>query len=249
MRRASSIACLILSVCWSALFSGCGKNAAGAPPATPALNPTARGTQIVEVSGGKQVSGVGAKLADPVVVQVNGADGNAVAGALVVLRGEGLTFNPAQALSDASGQVSVAVQLGGIPGSYQVVAETPKPDGSTASASLREIALGYQEKVGKEVAEKYCTMCHDPESTPERVSNFDNLAPPPPHQFTDGNTLNAMSDADLVKIIADGGPALGKSPQTPAYRGTLGAAQIKAVVAYIRAVSDPPYQPLEAKKK
>ena len=43
-----------------------------------------------------------------------------------------------------------------------------------------------------------------------------------------------MSDADLIKVIADGGPALGKSPQTPAYRNTLTQAQIKAVVAYIK---------------
>jgi hypothetical protein len=50
-----------------------------------------------------------------------------------------------------------------------------------------------------------------------------------------------MSDGDLIKIIAEGGPALGKSPQTPAYRGTLAMAEIKAVVAYLRAVADPPY--------
>ncbi len=51
-----------------------------------------------------------------------------------------------------------------------------------------------------------------------------------------------MSDGDLIKIIGEGGPALGKSPQTPAYRSTLTPAHIKAVVAYIRAIVDPPYQ-------
>jgi mono/diheme cytochrome c family protein len=209
---------------------------------SPSLSSKVLGTQIVEVSGGKQVSGVGSKLADPVVVQVNGADGNALAGALVLLHGDGLGLNPTAALSDSSGQVSVSVQLGSIPGSYQVVAETPKSGGGTSTINLREIALGYQEKVGKEVSEKYCTVCHDPESTPARVSNFDNLSPPSPHQFTDGNTLNNMSDADLIKVIADGGPALGKSPQTPAYRKTLTQAEIRAVVAYIRAVADPPYR-------
>jgi len=215
--------------------------------ADPLPAPKAYGTQIVEVSGGKQIGGVGSKLSDPLVVQVNGADGNPVTGALVSFRGAGLMFNPSTALSDSSGQVSVVVQLGGIPGSYQVLAETPKSGGGTVSVPSREIALGYQEKVGKEVSEKYCTVCHDPESTPERVSNFDNLAPPAPHQFTDGNTLNQMPDADLIKIIADGGPALGKSPQTPAYRGTLSAAEIKAVVAYLRAVADPPYPGATAK--
>lgn len=181
----------------------------------------------VEVSGGKQVAGVGAKLADPVVVQVNGADGNALPGALVSLRGDGLALNPTQALSDSSGQLSVSVQLGGIAGGYELVADTPKQGGGIATLSIREIALGYREKVGKEVSYKYCGACHDPESTPERVSNLDNLTPPLPHPLTDGNTLNPMSDADLVKIIADGGSALGKSPQTPAYRSTLTQAQIK----------------------
>lgn len=219
------------------ILSGCTRHrAANSLPV-----PQAYGAQIVEVGGGKQIGGVGSKLSDLLVVQVNGADGNPVAGALVSFRCTGLTFNQPDALSDTSGQVSVAVQLGRIPGSYQVLAETPKLGGGTLTVTSREIALGYQEKLGKEVSEKYCTVCHDPESTPERVSNFDNLAPPAPHQFTDGSTLNPMSDGDLIKIIADGGSVLGKSPQTPAYRSTLTMAEIKAVVAYLRAVADPPY--------
>lgn len=230
--------CLTLIV-----ICGCGKHAAVAP----ALSAKAAGTQIVEQSGGKQAAGVGARLTDPLVVQVNGADGNGVAGALVIFRGEGVTFFPAQILTDDSGQASVVAQLGTIPGSYQIVAETQKSGGGSASVTLREIALGHQEKVGKEISDKYCVFCHDPESTPERVSNYDNLKPPAPHLFSDGATLNTMSDADLVKIIADGGPALGKSPQTPAYRKTLSPAEIKAVIAYMRAVADPPYTPHDGK--
>lgn len=225
------------------ILAGCTRRQAANP-----LPPTkAYGTQIVEVSGGKQIAGVGSKLSDPLVVQVNGADGNPVAGALVSFRSAGVTFNPRDAVSDSSGQVSVVVQLGGIPGSYQVLAETPRSGGGAVTVTSREIALGYQEKLGKEVSGKYCAVCHDPESTSERVSNFDNLAPPAPHQFTDGNTLNKMSDGDLIKIIADGGPALGKSPQTPAYRSTLTMPEIKAVVAYLLAVADPPYSGVAGK--
>ncbi len=232
MKRTAALGLVLILI-----LSGC----TGHPAAHPSLTPKAYGTQIVEVSGGKQIGGVGSKLSEPLAVQVNGADGNPVAGALVSFRCAGITFNPPEALSDSSGQVNVVVQLAGIPGSYQVLAETPNSGGGKATVTSREIALGYQEKLGKEVSEKYCTVCHDPESTPERVSNFDNLAPPAPHMFTDGNTLNPISDADLIKIIADGGPALGKSPQTPAYRGTLTMPEIKAVVAYLRAVADPPY--------
>ena len=231
--------CVVTWLVFLAALTACSRRNAVNPPLTSKV----RGAQIVEVSGGKQVAGVGSKLADPIVVQVNGSDGNALAGALVALRGDGIVLTPATALTDANGQISAEVQLGGIPGNYEIIADTPKSGAGIATITLHEVALGYQAKVGKEVSDKYCRACHDPESTPERVSNLDNLAPPPPHQFTDGSTLNSWSDSDLIRIIADGGPALGKSPQTPAYRNTLTQAQIKAVVAYIRAVADPPYLP------
>lgn len=217
------------------LLAGCGHSA------PPQLNPKVFGTQIVEVSGSKQVAQIGSMLPQPIVVQVNGADGNPVTGALVRLRGEGLQFTPAEGLTDSSGQVTVAVQLGFSPGDYQVVAETPGAKGPAASLSMREIALGYEQALGKAVNDQYCIRCHDRESTPERVSNFDNLSPSP-HEFTDGATLNKLSDSDLINIITYGGQAVGKSPQNPAYGTTLKPAEIRAMVAYIRAIADPPYQ-------
>ena len=227
------IALTILAV----LVAGCSRNSA-----PKSAVPTAFGTQIVEVSGGKQVAQVGSALPQPVVVQVNGADGNAVTGALVSLRGEGLQFTPVQALTDSSGQVTISVQLGFNAGDYQVTAETPKQGGGTAaSLNLRQTALGYEATLGKAVSDQYCVRCHDPESTPERVSNFDNLSPAP-HQFSDGATYNRISDADLINFISHGGPAAGKSPQMPPYGSTLKPAEIKALVAYIRSIGDPPYQ-------
>ena len=217
------------------LLAGCRHSAPQVP------KPVAYGTQIVEVSGGKQLAQVGSALPQPLVLQVNGADGNPVTGALVSLQGDGLQFNAAQALTDSSGQVTIAVQLGFNPGDYQVIAETPKSGGGSATLNVREIALGYEQSVGKAVNDQYCIRCHDPESTPERVSNLDNLSPAP-HQFADGATLNRMSDADLTNMIAHGGLALGKSPQMPAYAATLKPAEIKAVLSYIRTVADPPYQ-------
>ena len=217
------------------LLAGCRHSSPQGP------KPTAYGTQITEVSGGKQLAQVGSPLPQPLVLQVNGADGNPVTGALVTLRGDGVQFAPAQALTDSSGQVTVAAQLGYNPGDYQLTAETPKSGGGTASLSLREIALGYEQMVGKTVNDQYCIRCHDPESTPERVSNLDNLSPAP-HQFTDGATLNRLSDADLTNMIVHGGPALGKSPQMPAYGATLKPTEIKAMVSYIRTIADPPYQ-------
>lgn len=219
------------------LVAGCSRTSTPKPP-----SPAAYGTQIVEVSGGKQIATVGSALPQPVVVQVNGADGNPVTGALVRFLGEGVQFTPAQALSDASGQVTTAVQIGFAAGDYQVTAETPKQAGGAASVNLREIALGYEATLGKAISDNYCIRCHDSESTPERVSNFDNLSPAP-HQFTDGATYNLLQDSDLVNITSHGGPAQGKAPQMPAYGKTLKPEEIKALIAYIRALADPPYQP------
>jgi mono/diheme cytochrome c family protein len=218
------------------LLAGCSRNSAPKPP-----SPTAYGVQIVEVSGGKQIATAGSTLPQPVVVQVNGADGNPVKGALVRFRGEGIAFDPSQALSDSSGQVTTAVQIGFAAGGYQVTAETPKQGGGAISVSLRATSLGYEATLGKAVNDKYCIRCHDSESTPERVSNLDNLSPAP-HQFSDGATYNLIQDSDLLNITSHGGVALGKSPQMPAFGKTLKPAEIKAVVTYIRAVADPPYQ-------
>ncbi len=61
------------------------------------------------------------------------------------------------------------------------------------------------------------------------------------HPFTEGDTLNKMSDADLTAIIGHGGPALNKSALMPPYGYTLSKAEIEALIAYIRLISDPPY--------
>jgi mono/diheme cytochrome c family protein len=200
---------------------------------------TAYGAALVESSGGKQVGGVGTTLTQPLVVQVNDDQGNAVVGALIVMHGPaGTSFDPAAGLSDASGQLTTNVTLGSVPGRYQLRATTTSKAGKEVELKLEEIALGYQETVGFQLSEQYCARCHNPESTPERVSNVDNLDVKP-HAFTDGETLNKMSDADLVSIITFGGAAQNKSALMPPYGYTLNKSQVQALVAYIRVVSDP----------
>ena len=52
-----------------------------------------------------------------------------------------------------------------------------------------------------------------------------------------------MSDANLAAIISHGGAALGKSAEMPPYVNRLDKAGIHALIAFIRAVADPPYRP------
>jgi mono/diheme cytochrome c family protein len=199
------------------------------------------GTALVESSGGKQIGATGMVLAQPVVVQVNDDQGTAVVGAPVTFSGPAtVSFDPAIGASDSSGQFTTNVRLGGMAGRYQLTACTFTKARKPVELKIEEIALGYQQQVGSRLDDKYCSRCHNPESTPERVSNYDNLEVKP-HPFTEGDTLNKMSDADLTAIISHGGSALNKSPLMPPYGYTLSKTEIEALIAYIRLISDPPY--------
>jgi len=219
-------------------MSGCSRKSKQPGP----LQATATGAGIVESSGGKQIGYAGMLLDQPVVVQVNDASGSAVAGAAVYFSGPSdVGFAPAAALTDSSGQVTTTVALGRQGGRYKLTASTRDASGKKVEIQIDEIALGYQQTVGAQLNAQYCVRCHDPESTPQRVSNMDNLSVKP-HSLTEGDTLNKMSDADLIAIISHGGAALNKSPLMPPWGYTLSKSDIAALVAYIRAVADPPYE-------
>jgi cytochrome c553 len=219
-------------------MAGCKRSG---PPAA-GLKATAAGTAIVESSGGHQVGVTGTALKDPVVVQINDDQGTAVPGALVEFHGSaGVSFDPAAMLTVSSGQATTSVTLGTIAGRYRLSAVTTGKS-KPVSLDIVETALGYQQRVGSILADKYCSRCHDSESSSERVSNYDNLEVKP-HAFTDGATLNKMSDTDLTSIIQHGGPALNRSALMPPYGSTLSPADVRALISYIRAVADPPYEP------
>lgn len=202
--------------------------------------PTAFGAAIVESSGGKQIAQAGTLLPQPLVVQVNDEQGNGVSGALVQFAAAaGVTFDPQSALTDSNGQVTMNVSLGGNAGRYQIIATTFDKSHKKIELKVEEIALGYQQTLGRTLADQYCQRCHNPESTPERVSNYDNLEIKP-HAFTEGDTYNKISDADLTAIISHGGPALNKSALMPAWGNTISKSDIQALISYIRSVSDPP---------
>jgi mono/diheme cytochrome c family protein len=166
-----------------------------------------------------------------------------VAGALVEFSAPGgVIFNPPSGLTGTDGQFTAAVRLGGMSGRYSLVASSRDAAGKPLQVTFAEIALDYQQTLGRELNEKFCSRCHNSESTAERVSNHDNLSVPP-HSFSDGAALNPISRANLVAIISHGGAALAKSPEMPPYNPTLSTSDIDALVAYIRAVADPPYGP------
>jgi len=228
---------LTFAILCSLIATGCSHK-----QSSPALKTSAFGSAILESSGGKQVVPAGTLLPQPVVVQVNDAQGNGVTGAAVEFSGSaGVVFDPSYGITDSSGQVTTNVSLGSGTGRYDIHASTYDKSHKRIDLKLEEIALDYQEVLGQKLNEHYCERCHNSESTPERVSNYDNLDVKP-HTFNDGDFLNKMTDDDIAAVIAHGGPAVNKSALMPPFGYTLSKSDIQALLAYIRAVADPPYQ-------
>jgi mono/diheme cytochrome c family protein len=103
------------------------------------------------------------------------------------------------------------------------------------------IALNYQQAQGKRVFYNNCVWCHA-DATPAGPSNRGNLTPNPP-LMNDGTTLNGVSDEFMQNIITLGGSAMGKSAIMPPWGLTLTADEVRAVIAFARAIAQPPYKP------
>jgi mono/diheme cytochrome c family protein len=106
--------------------------------------------------------------------------------------------------------------------------------------STKTVPMGYQQAQGKRVFYQQCVWCHA-DSTPAGPSNRSNLTPVPP-LLNDGATLNTESDEYMQNIITLGGSAVGKSAMMPPYGRTLSTEEIRSVIAFTRAIAQPPYQ-------
>jgi mono/diheme cytochrome c family protein len=83
---------------------------------------------------------------------------------------------------------------------------------------------------GKATYEKNCVACHGAAGKGDGAAA--KMLKPPPQDF--GTALKGKSDADVAKVIKEGGKAVGKSPAMPAYGSKLSDDQIKSVVEYIK---------------
>jgi mono/diheme cytochrome c family protein len=87
----------------------------------------------------------------------------------------------------------------------------------------------------------YCASCHGARGDGD--GPVAQALDPQPARHSDGLYMNGLSDDYLFQVIAEGGAAVGKSPLMAPWAGTLDAAQIRALVTFIRTLPDPPYQP------
>jgi mono/diheme cytochrome c family protein len=103
------------------------------------------------------------------------------------------------------------------------------------------IPLDYRQAQGKRIFYQYCVWCHA-DATPAGPSNRSNLQPVAP-LLNDGAMLNSENDDYIQNIITLGGSAMGKSAMMPPYGRVLSQEDVRSVIAFTRAIAQPPYQP------
>jgi len=87
-----------------------------------------------------------------------------------------------------------------------------------------------QEQETEQLYKKSCSSCHGPQGKGDGPAG--KLLKPPAGDFS--SVLKPMTDADIAKIIKDGGKAVGKAAAMPAFGGKLSDAQMQDLVRYIK---------------
>lgn len=91
-------------------------------------------------------------------------------------------------------------------------------------------ALPAQAQGTEEVYKKSCGSCHGPEGKGDGPAG--KFLKPQPGDFS--TVLKGAADADIAKIIKEGGKAVGKATSMPAFGSKLSEEQIQALVGYIK---------------
>jgi mono/diheme cytochrome c family protein len=112
------------------------------------------------------------------------------------------------------------------------------PRGSVTLAADRDV------KAGQAIYGTHCATCHGDSGKGDGPSAVGFATKP--FDLTDGRLLNTLPDEFLVEVVRDGGPAHGLAPTMPPFNRTLSEAQIRQVVAYVRTLAQPPFDPRQA---
>jgi mono/diheme cytochrome c family protein len=107
-------------------------------------------------------------------------------------------------------------------------------------------SAGAQDRAeGRKLYSTYCSGCHGDNGKGDGPAA--RSLPVKPVDHTDGKIMNQFTDKYLEEIISKGGSGVGKSAFMPAWGGQLKENQVRDIVAYMRSIANPPYEPLGKK--
>ncbi len=95
-------------------------------------------------------------------------------------------------------------------------------------------------KLGKDkyMENMRCSACHGESGKGDGPAAF--ALNPKPRNYTDCAVMSEKSDAELFKVIKEGGAAAGLSPLMVAFGSQLSDKEIWDVIAFIRSIPNPP---------
>lgn len=115
------------------------------------------------------------------------------------------------------------------------------PEAEAKPAVVAAVAVGDGDASrGQPLYVQYCASCHG-----ERGAGDGPLAgtlQPAPSRHNDGGYMNKLSNDHLIKVIAEGGAAVGKSPLMAPWSGTLNPQQVADVARFVRTLAEPAYE-------
>jgi len=127
------------------------------------------------------------------------------------------------------------------PPAAKAPAPAPAPAQKPDTAPAESAAVEADAAAGKADYQIFCASCHGP--TGGGDGPVAQALDPKPAKHNDGNYMNPLKDDYLFRVIKFGGASVGKSPMMAPVGGSLSDQQIRNVIAFIRTLADPPYQP------
>jgi cytochrome c oxidase cbb3-type subunit 3 len=110
-------------------------------------------------------------------------------------------------------------------------------DSSSTIVSRQVVkTLTYEQREGRFLYTKYCSVCHGVEGKGDGFNAF-NLEPKP-KDFSEKQYMQALSDLRLIEIITQGGRAVNKSQSMPSWGGRMTKLEIEYIAAYVRTFAE-----------
>jgi mono/diheme cytochrome c family protein len=100
-------------------------------------------------------------------------------------------------------------------------------------------------QAGRALYDRLCATCHGPTGRGDGPSAAGFATRPA--NLADGRLMNPLPEEFLVNVIMNGGPAEGLAPTMPPFRGNLNVDQARQIVAYLRTLAEPPWNPADSR--